>query len=135
MDKYPGDVLADIRKLQAEVAELKALLHQRSGLTTASQGWVIGNVASPSTPAAGGHLFATAGEPFWKDSSGTTTSLLSQPVPQAADVGGMSGLSTPNSWPETYNRANGEAVQDDLTMLRTFGLDLRAALRAVGLMA
>lgn len=60
---------------------------------------------------------------------------LPPPPTPAADVGGMSGLSTPNSWPGTYTPATGALVQDDLEMIRTWVLAVRTNLRAAGIMS
>ncbi|WP_326646697.1 hypothetical protein OG884_18895 [Streptosporangium sp. NBC_01755] len=86
MDKFPGDLSAEIRQLRAEVDELRALLRQQSPLTSASAGWKIGNMASPPTPAGGGHLFASGGDPYWKDSGGVVHELITPPFPQGIAV-------------------------------------------------
>src|SRR4051812_12279602 len=108
MDKYPGDVLAEIRKLRAEVDELRALLRQRDGLTSASAGWKIGNRTTPSAPASGGHLFANGGDPYWIDSGSIITPLITV-IPAAASVTALTANSgtisdTINSVGGTYDQ-------------------------------
>lgn len=131
-DKYPGDVLAELRSLRAEVNELKALLRQRDGLTTASAGWVISNRAAPPTPTGAGHLFASGGVPFWTDSSGNIHELI---TPQASAVPNQDPLVTDSTAPGTYNSTWGQRVRTDLVATRATVFDIQTALRNADLMA
>lgn len=130
-DKFPGDLTGEIAALRAEVDELKALIKNRPALTHASTGWRMTDMAIPSVPDGEIHIGSNAGELY----VATASEVRRITITPAADVGGMSGLSTPNAWPSTYNPATGGLVQDDLDMIRLWVLQLRANLRAANLMA
>jgi hypothetical protein len=131
-DKFPGDLSGEIAALRAEVDELKALIKNRPALTKASTGWRMTDMDIPSVPAGEVHIGSNDGDLYVATSSEVKRIT---PITPAADVGGMSGLSTPNSWPSTYNPATGGLVQDDLDMIRTWVLQMRTNLRAANLMA
>lgn len=121
---YPGDPWERIRQLERDVEELKALFRQRPGLTSASAGWVIGNMSTPPTPSGGGHLFASGGEPLWKDSSGVTHELITPSFPLAAAVSDPPDFTSAASAPPTYT----SAAQNMLTDLRADAAGTKIAL-------
>lgn len=55
------------------------------------------------------------------------------PPPTAPDIGGMSGLSTPTNWPDTYSDVVAENVTVDLQMIRLYALSIRSALLSAGI--
>ena len=123
-DKFPGDVLAEIRQLRARVETLEAQLRQRDGLTSASAGWKIGNMATPPTPTGGGHLFASSGTPFWKTSAGTILDLTPPSFPLASAVSDPPDFTSASTAGATYNAA----TQNMLTDLRADAAGTKVAL-------
>jgi hypothetical protein len=124
LDRYSFDVLEEIRRLRTEVDELKALLGQRGGLTTASAGWKIGNMATPATPAGGGHLFASGGNPFWKSSGGIVYDLRQPSFPLASGVSDPPDFTSAATAPATYTAT----TQNMLTNLRADAAGTKVAL-------
>ncbi|WP_326642846.1 hypothetical protein OG884_05705 [Streptosporangium sp. NBC_01755] len=133
MDKFPGDLSAEIRQLRAEVDELRALLRQQSPLTSASAGWKIGNMASPPTPTGGGHLFASGGDPYWKDSGGVVHELITPPFPQGVAVANPANTLTNATG--TYIQGQAQTVVDSVESLFIAHNALVASLRAAPLIA
>ena len=129
MDKFPSDLLTEIRQLRARVETLEAQARQREGLTSASQGWKIGNMPAPPTPTGGGHLFAAGGDPFWTDSSGAVHELITPPFPQASAVANQDPLETDSSAPTNYSSTWGQRVRTDLVATRAKVFEIQTALR------
>lgn len=128
-DKYPGDVLAEIRQLRARVETLEAQLRQRDGLTTASAGWKIGDMAAPPTPVGGGYLFSSGGDPLWKDSGGVTHDLITPPFPQASSIANQASMLAGASAPSTYSDTYLTNLREDVRATRQFAFDLTTKLR------
>lgn len=130
-DVYPGDFVTEFTAMKKRIEELEAIVRSRPALTHASTGWRMTDMAIPSVPDGEIHIGSNAGELY----VATASEVRRITITPAADVGGMSGLSTPNSWPSTYTPATGGLVQDDLDMIRTWVLQMRTNLRAANLMA
>ncbi|TDD54598.1 hypothetical protein E1286_05255 [Nonomuraea terrae] len=132
---YPRGLEDRLEALERRVEQLFASIQNRQPITTASAGWKIPNQGLPSSPSSGGHLTASGAEPMWTGSDGSTYSLKPPPpFTPASDPGGMSGLSTPDDWPSTYDPTYGERVQDDLQMIRLWVLQLRSNMLSGGLL-
>ena len=112
MDKFPGDALAEIRELRARVESLEAQLRQRDGLTSASAGWKIGNMATPPAPASGGHLFAAGGAPFWKNSAGVISELITPSFPLCSAVTDPPDFTSAATAGATYDSATRNMLTD-----------------------
>lgn len=117
---YPRGFEDRLDTIEKRLDQLFASIQNRGGFTSASKGLAFPDQDTPDPPASGGHLHASGDDPYWTDSSGSTTNLIPPPPedPLQSPVSGMPGLSTPNAWPGTYTPGTGEAVQDDLVMLR-----------------
>lgn len=126
-DKYPGDVLAEIRQLRARIETLEAQLRQRDGLTSASAGWKIGDMATPPAPASGGHLFGSGGAPYWKNSSGVISELITPSFPLAAAVANPPNFTSASTAGATYD----SATRNMLTDLRADAAGTKIALDAL----
>lgn len=72
--------------LERKVNDLFTSIQNQGGVTTASTGLIFPNRSTPSAPGSGGHLHAQGGDPYWTDSSGSTTSLFPPPFPQGEYV-------------------------------------------------
>lgn len=112
MDKFQSDLLAEFRQLRARVETLEAQLRQRDGLTSASAGWKIGNMAAPATPTGGGHLFASSGTPFWKTSSGTILDLTPPSFPLCSAVADPPDFTSASTAGPTYDSATRNMLTD-----------------------
>lgn len=116
-NRFPGDPMADVRDLQRTVEDEQAT-QRRQPLVEASAGWIFTDRATPTTPTSGKtHIYSQGGR-LWAASSAGAVPLLLPDDPLQTPVSGMPGLSTPNAWPGTYTPGTGEAVQDDLVMMR-----------------
>src|SRR5687768_9214871 len=93
MDVYPGDLLSTVRQLQADVAELQALMGARPAATEASQGWILRAMGTPAAPPAGDvHIYASGGQ-LWARSTFGTVALESVPQGTAPDpLTGQTGV-------------------------------------------
>lgn len=116
----PEDFADRILALERAVKDLRTSLTTQGGFTSASKGLAFPDQDTPDPPASGGHLHASGDDPYWTDSSGSTTNLIPPPPedPLQTSVSTLPGLTTPSSWPGTYTPSVGGLVQDDLQLHR-----------------
>lgn len=91
MPEYQDDLLREIAELKRQVAQLAASAQRRDALTKASQGWVLPNRSTPSTPQSGAHLYAANGQLMVRQSNGSTFAI--EPAP---DVPFTQGVAVPD---------------------------------------
>ncbi|WP_326637256.1 hypothetical protein OG884_26455 [Streptosporangium sp. NBC_01755] len=123
-DSRPANALQDIRDLQRDVVQAQGSTSRRQPVTKASRGWELPNMAAPATPVSGGHLFASSGQPFWKDSGGATYSLKN---PQGGAVA-YTTVAIFNA-PGTYTQGQVQALVDAVDALQTSYQALLTSLR------
>jgi hypothetical protein len=85
--EYSDDILKEIADLKRQVAALAAAAQKRTALTTASQGWVIPNRTTPSTPSSGAHLYAASGQLMVRQANGTSFPI--EPAPEVPFTQGV----------------------------------------------
>lgn len=87
MPEYQDDLLKEIAELKRQVAQLAASAQRRDALTKASQGWVLPNRSTPSTPQSGAHLYAANGQLMVRQSNGSTFAI--EPAPEVPFTQGV----------------------------------------------
>ncbi|MGS2645820.1 hypothetical protein [Streptosporangium sp. G12] len=128
MDRFPADLLADIRNIQRAVDQ--ASLAKGRPLTTASAGWILPNMPTPDNPANGVHLFAQENTLYALSASGALQSIpdqasaVSNPAPPTATTIGANPTST------DYNK-----VVADLNQLYAALFALMNSFRAAGFLS
>lgn len=133
MDKYPGDLLAEFRRLRRDVDELKALLRTRTPLTTASAGWFLPNRSTPAAPSGGAHIYASGGELVVSTGNGQTFTV--EPPPQGASVDFPPVLTSPSA-PGSVTVEVYQLLRDDCQSgLRATLIALITSLRNAGIIA
>lgn len=70
MDKFSGNIADEVSRLRAEINELKALVRQRSALTTASEGWRMKDMSIPNVGPGEIQIGSNGGELFVATDSG-----------------------------------------------------------------
>jgi len=85
--EYQDDLLKEIAELKRQVAQLAASAQRRDALTKASQGWVLPNRSTPSTPQSGAHLYAANGQLMVRQSNGSTFAI--EPAPEVPFTQGV----------------------------------------------
>ncbi len=126
-DVYPSDLAARVEQLERTVAELQAALGQRQPLTSASQGWLLGNMSIPSV-SDGVHIGSSGDEPFFATPSGTKR------LPNVAvNVAAPSAISA-GSAPGSYSSSHSQALVTDVTNLRTTLAATLSVLKTAGQM-
>lgn len=121
MDKYPSDLLAEIRQLRAEVAALQAEVKRRPALTTASQGWRMKDQSIPAVAEGEIHIGSNNGELFIATASGTQRlQQLNAPVGRPTYPASFSSPATVTGTvqPEHYNLLRADVVNQLFNPLR-----------------
>ncbi|MET9339286.1 hypothetical protein [Nonomuraea sp. NPDC003804] len=120
-----------IRALEQAVRDLQSSITNRSGLTTASAGWVIPNQGTPSPPGDGGHLTALGDEPYWTESSGSSYSLRTPPFPKGVAV--SNPVLVLGDAPASYNSTFADTQSAAINEVHNRLIDLLGSLRGAPL--
>ncbi|MFI7691799.1 hypothetical protein ACIBQ6_22210 [Nonomuraea sp. NPDC049655] len=123
-DLYPGNLLQDIRQLQRDVEEIKALLRAQPGKTTASQGWIMHSMSAPDTsavPAGGAQLYFRGGLLRYRAAGNVSEVTLPAPV-VLADMGDIVTADAGS----TYTATVQQLINEIKTVVRAFRADARS---------
>ncbi|MEV4246952.1 hypothetical protein AB0J63_26510 [Streptosporangium canum] len=118
--------------LERKVNDLFTSIQNSGGFTTASQGLIFPDQATPAAPASGGHLHANGSQPYWRNASGDIA--LIQNFPQGDAVSDPASP-TAGSAPGSYSAAHSEALRTSQQALYTTLLALVHSLRGEGIIA
>lgn len=129
-DRYPDNLFEEIRRLTARIDALEAQLRQRPGVTQASQGWLLSDMAIPSVSAGQCQIGCNSSEFYAATSSGVKRLFL-----QAAATSTQVPLETDASAPGSYSTAWGQRVRNDLVNTRATAFAIQDVLRTAGIMA
>lgn len=133
-DKFPADLVQDIRTLQLDLGDSQAS-QKRGPLLEASAGWIMRNMATPASPPTNDvHIYAKSGRLYAKSTLGDVP-LLDQPVAAKVDplaaASGTTG-STIVDVGASFNQAN---INNNDRRNADKINEVIAALKAIGLMS
>lgn len=128
-NKFPADPMLDLRGLQRTVDELLASISQRS-LTTASTGWLMPNMAHPSNPTSGVHIYGNG-----DDLAVLTPDGLVKRIPNPGSAVSNPSAMTAGSAPGSYSPSHSEALRADISEVRLVLTLLLASLENAGIIA
>jgi hypothetical protein len=133
--EYRDDVLKAIADLERNVGQLAAAAQKRGALTTASQGWVIPNRSTPSTPSSGAHLYASGGQLMVRQANGTSFPI--EPAPEVEPFVKANNVTNPASFaggtaPGSYSQSLTQQLLDAVAELNSKLIALLNSLRTSG---
>ncbi|MFI7113944.1 hypothetical protein ACIBK9_47040 [Nonomuraea sp. NPDC050227] len=123
-DVFPNDLMGEIRQLQRDVEELKALMRSQPGKTVASQGWAMHSMTAPDTsglPSGAGHVYFRGGLLRYRAAGNVGEVTLPAPV-VLADMGDIATADAGS----TYTATVQQLINEIKTVVRAFRADARS---------
>lgn len=111
----PEDFSDRIRALEQAVRDLRSSITNQSAVTEASQGWLLTDMSTPSTPSSGKtYLYSQSGR-LWARSTTETVELVPQdPFPQAGSVSAPDSVQAPVMLGSVVSVAGYNTLRDDV---------------------